>query len=340
MQKIAELPLVEPMYSTYHNGIASAVLTNNLSIRNWYLNEVISLECDRRFLNGYTTPNIGVAGSAIANNPYIERVYIPMTFLKGCLNQIIRNLIDDGYYVYFLGIDDYYVPGKSWYKERHFRHDGTICGYNQIDKTYCIYAYDTNWIYQKFWTPQKCFNKGLEMVFKKDTYGNICAIKPKLVEVCFSADTALKGIVKYLDSDMEKYPEDEQGHVFGIIVQEYIAKYVGKLLDGSIPYERMDRRVFRMIWEHKKVMLERIKMIEESLDLGNEISELYKTLVAEANTIRMLYASHHMKRRDSVLPVIQKKLIQLMQDERKLLEQLLDKTERKSENESVEAAEK
>ena len=62
--------------------------------------------------------------------------------------------------------------------------------------------------------------------------------------------------------------------------------------------------LFRLIWEHKKVMLERIQRIELELHNDSTVSSNYVSLVNEANTIRMLYASHHMKRRDSVLPII------------------------------------
>ena len=340
MNNFAELPLIEPMYSTYHSGIASAMFAKNPSVRNWYLNQVMILECEKRFLNGYTTPNISVIGSLIGSNPYIEWRIIPMILLKGCMNRIIRNLIDAGYYVYFDGIDDYYVQGKSRYKEKHIGHDGTICGYNQDEKTYCVYAYDSNWIFQKFWTPQKGLKDGMEAMFRRGKYGRLCGLKPKMDQVEFSAATALNGITKYLDSGMEATSEDDEGKVRGIVVHEYIAKYVGKLYDGSIPYERMDRRVFRLIWEHKKVMLERINLIEQALNIGDEISQKYKHLVAEADAMRMLYASHHMKRRDSVLPIIQKKLLLLMQEEEKLLTNLIEKARKVMDNESVEIPEK
>ena len=124
---------------------------------------------------------------------------------------------------------------------------------------------------------------------------------------------------------MERYPETAEGTVYGIVVHDYIAKYVGKLYDGSIPYEKIDRRVFRMIWEHKKVMLERIAMIEEALSMDHSISENYRSVVLIANNCRMLYASHHMKQRDSVLPIIQKKLLALKDKEQELLTELLEK---------------
>ena len=326
-KKKIELPLVEPLYSTYqYQGPCTAVLINNPSIRNWYLNQVMILTCTRKFLNGFTTPEIGMAESSWNANPYFDKKWYEMQFMEGHTHFVIRKLLDAGYYVCFSGIDDYYVEGKSWYHECHFNHDGCICGYDQENKTYCIYSYDQNWIYQKFWTSQKSFDAGRKAQFKKGQHGSICGIKPKKDQIAFSHETALKKIAEYLDSNMEKYPETAEGAVSGIVVHDYIAKYVGKLYDGCIPYEKMDRRVFRMIWEHKKVMLERIKLIEDALSLDHYLSDAYKSVVREADNCRMLYAAHHMKQRDSVLPMIKKKLLSLKEKEKEILENLLEAT--------------
>ncbi|MBR3686748.1 MAG: hypothetical protein IKL66_04610 [Clostridia bacterium] len=324
MKKKIELPIVEPIYSAYQfQGPGTAILVNNPSIRNWYLNQVLILGCSRRFLNGFTTPETNIVDSSWEVNPHLDMKWYGMKFLKGHVNHTIRNLLDDGYYVCFSGIDDYYVKGKSWYHEKHFSHDGCICGYDQENRTYCIYSYDQNWIYRKFWTTQKSFDKGRRAQFDKGEFGCICGIKPKEDQVVFSADIALKKISEYLDSTIEMYPETSEGAVYGIVVHDYIAKYVDKLYDGSIPYEKMDRRVFRVIWEHKKAMLQRIISIEEALSLDNNISDAYGAVVREADNCRMLYAAHHMKERRSVLPIIQKKLLSLKENEQKLLEKLL-----------------
>lgn len=44
MNKYAELPIIAPIYSTYHyQGDASAVINDNPSIRNWFLNNNLIL---------------------------------------------------------------------------------------------------------------------------------------------------------------------------------------------------------------------------------------------------------------------------------------------------------
>ena len=334
-KKKIELPLIEPIYSTYHyQGTGSATLVNNPSIRNWYLNQVMILTCSRKFLNGSTTPEIKIVQSSWKENPYLDRKVYNMQFLEGYTHFVIRKLLDAGYYVYFSRIDDYYVEGKSWYHERHFKHDGCICGYNQENKTYCIYAYDHNWIYQKFWTTQKSFDAGRKAEFKKRNFGNIYGIKPKEDQIEFSHETALKKIAEYLDSNMEKYPETAEGTVFGIVVHDYIAKYVGKLYDGSIPYKKMDRRIFRMIWEHKKAMLERLELIETRLSIDHSISNAYRSVVCEADLCRMLYATYHIRQKNSLLPIIQKKLLNLKNQEQELLHNLLQKSKEQDNKEN------
>ena len=255
--------------------------------------------------------------------------------MKGYTHFVIRNLLDAGYYVCFNGIDDYYVEGKSWYHERHFPHDGCICGYDQQSKTYCIYSYDQNWIYQKFWTTQKSFDTARKAEFKKEFYGSICGIKPKGDQIEFSHEIVLKKMAEYLDSSLEKYPETSEGDVFGIVVHDYVARYVEKLYDSSIPYEKMDRRVFRLIWEHKKAMLERIHCVESALQLDHSVSEAYKAVVYEADNCRTLYAAHHMKQRNAVLPAIQKKTLFIKDREQKLLDKLLQKGQREEKNEAL-----
>lgn len=328
MKKVKELPIIEPLYSTYHNqGPCSAIIEKNQTITNWVLNNCMFLICTRRFMLGFTSPEINVYKTAWHENPFLEKIGIPMKFFKNHTISVITNLIDEGYYVHFGGIDDYYMKGKTWYKERHFYHDGLICGYNKSEKTFCVYAYDENWVYRKFWLPQTCFEEGRKAAFKNGVYGKIVAIKPKEdIVIDFSPKEVLSKLAKYNESTLEDYPEDVQGVVWGTVVHDYIAKYLSKLRDGSIPYEKMDRRVFRLIWEHKKVLLQIIKKIEETFNLNGEISGEYENIVEEADCLRMLYASYHMKRRDSLIPILEKRLMIIKEKEQKLLKSLLEIT--------------
>ena len=327
MKQATELPLIEPLYSTYHyQGIATAIIAANPTLRNWYLDHAVSLTCTRKFLGGHTSPEISITDSSFGACPHFDRTWYPTQYLGGYVPSLIRRLLDAGYYVYFNSVDDYYLDGKSWYHERHFGHDGCICGYDGEDKTYLLYAYDRDWIYRKFRVPQKSFTAGRLAMVKKGRYGYIGGLRPKEENVVFSPETALGKIAEYMDVTEDFPPYSTEGTVSGTAVHGYLAKYLEKMFDGSVPYERMDRRVFRTVWEHKKAMAERIGLIEEAFSLGDSISRSYRSVVRFADDCRMLYAAHHMKRRDSLLPMIRQKLLTLQASETELLQELLQKT--------------
>lgn len=341
MNKRVELPIYEPIYKTYqYQGSGAAIIDKNNPIRNWYLNEIMLLKCSRAFLKGWGSPEIDIVNSSFMGNPYLEINKYPLSFLKGCTNQMIRNFIDLGYYVYFLNVDDYYIKNKSLYKQRHLHHDGLICGYDKSNRTYCIYSHDSNWVYRKFWTPEICFTNGCKSSIKNNRTVDIFTVKAKTENVDFSLVKVYQNLIKYLDSDIEKYPFDGEGVVLGIVVHTYISEYIMKLFRGEISYKFADWRILRLVWEHKKVMLERITKVEQLLSLDNSLSEQYKSIVKEADDIRMFYASYCMKRRDSMLLNISKKLLTIETREREILTQLLQTMKKELENETMEVSQK
>ena len=76
MNKYAELPIIAPIYSTYHyQGDASAVINDNPSIRNWFLNNNLILIWNRSYLNCTSAPKISVSCSTWRENPYLDKDY-------------------------------------------------------------------------------------------------------------------------------------------------------------------------------------------------------------------------------------------------------------------------
>ena len=123
---------------------------------------------------------------------------------------------------------------------------------------------------------------------------------------------------------MDLYPFEEDKTPYGIAVQNYIVKYLDKLIEGVIPYENIDRRIFRLVWEHKKAMFERIETIEKMLELDSVLSDEYINIVKMADNMRMLYASYRIKKRDGLLPLIKNELIKLIEAEKMILTKFVD----------------
>lgn len=329
MKRKVELPLIEPLLATYHRQIAGcAIIANNPSIKNWYLNTCVDLFCNRKFLRGYTTPQIDISKSNIQDNQYLEKIDIPLKYLKRHTCDVIKAMLDNGKYVYITRIDDYYIKGKTWYNTRHFPHDTLIYGYDNNDKTFLMYAYDENWLLKSFKTPMKGVALARKATEKDADSGKLIALSIKNDNVELSIHEIRDKIKNYLASNFEKYPPDVDYRAFGIVVHEYIAMFLDKHIDGSIPYEKIDRRVFRQIWEHKKLMKMRIEACLEKLGITSDLANRYAEIVKTADTMRMLYAIHIRKRRDSVLPIIKEKLLWINEEEKKLLPEFLNLLER------------
>ena len=159
-------------------------------------------------------------------------------------------------------------------------------------------------------------------------YGNMVAYKVRentVVEI--NENEMLKFLREYMDSSFEKYPISEEGQVKGTVVHNYLAMYIDKLKDGSIPYEKMDWRALRPVWEHKKCMLDRIKVVENKNGWSNELSERYAPVVEKANRIRMMYAMYHKNHNDKLLDKIRDGLLDLAQSDKEIVGEFISRLE-------------
>ena len=330
MNEARLLRLSDPLYSTYHyQGISSSTYHSNPSVRNWFLNSVMHIYCTRRFLDGFTTPELTVLDSNFESNPYLDQIILPFERIKGRTGEVIRALIDSDIFAVFRGIDDYYIPGKSWYRERHFYHDGMICGYDMSDRTYYIHAYDSNWRYRVFKIPQTSFDAARRHSLAQGITGSyLCAIKVKNDTPEFSPSEVTRNLRRYMDSSIKKYPAEERGTVFGSAAHDYIVMYVRRIADGLIPYSRIDRRIFRLIWEHKRVMLERLERLESALGMDPSISLRYREIVNTSRVLHIEYASYCRRQRKELLPTISERLAQMADSERYLLDEMIKTSER------------
>lgn len=321
-----QLQYIEPMYSTYHWMANSGIpAKQNATSDNWFYNNTVEWRCTRKFLQGFTTPEMSLHTGGIWSMPFLEKAGINTRFARRCALDLIKTMLDDGYYVAFSGVDDYYVKGKSWYQEQHFNHDGLIVGYDDDNETLTIAAYDQRWIFTVFNTPQECFMEGLQALCEQSSYGMIHAVRAKDEVQELNFRTIYAAVKEYLSSDIDKYPLTDSGAANGIVVYDYIIMYLDKLMDGSIPYEHRDRRIFRLIWEHKKCMLGRIRAVEEKCKWDNLLSTAYNEVVTMADKMRFIYSKFVIKYSSKDIENIQICLMKMKKLESQLLKIFSDR---------------
>ena len=121
------LPFCVPWFaSTQCYAAPGLAMAGHPTAYNGYLNQCITLICSRRFLRGYSGPQLWIPKANIGNFDFLEKFTMASKYGHPYFKTIIRQMLDDGYYVYFNGVDDFYMPGKSWYGIRHMNHNGII----------------------------------------------------------------------------------------------------------------------------------------------------------------------------------------------------------------------
>lgn len=309
MEQFKQLPFTEPPFCTYQYYASPGVAAmQNPTAYNHYLNQCMILACGRRFLHGYTSPDLSINGAALEYFDFIERIDVPRRPIDGVELQEIRNLIDEGYYVCYNMVDNFYIDGCLWSGEIHNLHDGLICGYDDRDRTLTLVAYDSRWIYRSFKTSQEGFQKALSSGKERGGYDGFIGIRARKDEIQLNPLQIAGFLEDYLTPDPYGRSFEGPDPVRGIAVHNYLRLYLQFILEGEIPYERMDRRIMRLLSEHKKCMLDRIHALEERFGLSDEVSSRYRQVVESSNCIRLQYAVCKRKRRDDLLVEIMDKL--------------------------------
>ena len=328
MNNKVQLPFSIPMISTFHNAAATGIaMAENKNAQIQILNQCTDLMCDRKFLHGYSSPVVELPETSFLTFSNLERYCVNLRYVYDFHSELIKSMLRDGKYVHYSFVDDYYLPGKSWYGTKHHYHDGTICGYDDESQCYSIAAYDTNWVYRLIDIPQAAFADAVAHSFENGMYGNLNAFAAKSDHIELNIPGIVSRLKKFLASDFEHNPTSGEGKVRGIAVYDYIIIYFDMLLRDEIEYEKIDWRVLKAIYDFRKCMLKRIIAIEEALNIETKLSDEYSKVVEETDRLRILYAICTKKRRDTLLTSVRDGILKLKEDETSILRNLIILTE-------------
>ncbi len=323
--KSNSLPIAKPFYSVSHSqGTTGAIIYNNPSMRNWYLNNSLVLQARADGLESKQPKlRMDICQSNIEDNPYIDRQQLLMTFLDGCISRVVCNMIDRGWYVYFGGVDDYYMKGRYGYHVRHYLHDGLICGYNREKKTYSVFAYDEHMRYSLFEMPQLCFDEARKSSERMEYCGMLVAVRPQPIQIDLNPILMLEKLRDHL-SPPSAWNYDESGvTVYGIEAHECTIHYIEAIATPNC-LQDIDIRPFKMLLEHKRFMLERLEALECYYGLEANYSTRYKIVEVTAEKMWNRCLRYTMTSTDSdLLDMIDK--IHIMRDlEWKILSDTVD----------------
>ena len=204
-----------------------------------------------------------------------------------------------------------------------------ICGYDQNEKTYSIFAYNEKDHYTVFKTPQSGFEAGRRYVKKYGggVVGALCAIRPLDIQYELEPSTIKDNLKEYLRFTFKHFTIETGEHGYGIAVHHYLILYLQRIIDGKLPKGYLDKRAFKMIFEHKAVMLECLQALENKLHWDTDLSEQYKEILKIAERLWLKYLYYEQTQRESVLRDMCDILSQIETDEEVILSQAVQRLE-------------
>ena len=211
-----QLPFFEPKLSTLHNSVATElVMATHPSARNQILNQCTNICCKKAFLEGYTGFCASVVDSTPAKFENLKTFPVDLTYTSFAeMKMIIKRMLDNGLYIFFNGIDDYYIPGKTFYGKKHRNHDGVFTGYDETDKTYTIAAYNSDWVLSNFKIPQKSFFLSVKKALERGYTPFIRGLLAKDGETEINIQAIIVGLQKYIDERIGDGTNIELDHIF------------------------------------------------------------------------------------------------------------------------------
>ena len=278
MKKI--LPFEISMIETYHcDAFIMGIIQSYNSVKQLSSNYYINMHCVRsREMKKLDIQYVHSLWGEMWEEGAAElNLFQFKNFNKKTLIEFLRERLDSNSYVLFYEVDEYYLSYSEKYKKQHFRHDLYIYGYE--DDYFYVLAYS---------------NKKLQTIKVKSCEIANSVLKTKLDDVddfCsfrIAQSAKVKTDLKHIACIMEDYylartRSEDNDLAFGIEVFSCIIGCLEDYIHKNVySEEKFDLRIFRMMWEHKKIMNNRIGVLNAQFNFDSEIMFELKDIVEQA----------------------------------------------------------
>ncbi|MGI6668577.1 MAG: hypothetical protein ACOX4M_03895 [Acetivibrionales bacterium] len=320
---LAKSPIIGLQYIAYSLGIT---LYDKGSLP-WYYSNFIQL-----FSGDTFNTAMDFYPAWFDTNPWLEYHVFQKEIMKyGNINLhgFIKDCID--HKIYFCSaFDEYYVPCRAFYRNKHYCHDFLIYGYDTARKEYLLMGFNEKRLYKStritFAQFEEAFFSGTAM----PEYVHLVKRKEG-----FKYDFNLRLVCELLEDYLyrkntsERYTNSIRGTVltglcWGLDVYKRLRKYFNSLICGNVLY---DIRPLHILYEHKKSMVSRLKYMYENnyIDDCSYLYEGYKSLEKETIMLRNLQLKYSATSDKKLLDRIVDTLTKIEKKEEGLLEILIGK---------------
>lgn len=299
----------DPIMSSYSTlGNITSVLNGLVPLEPWLYNHFIQLSIEKIFRFSYQK-------IMYHDCPFIKAYSIPKVYISNIIT-FLENSINENYYAFFL-VDRFYLQSYKEYHKEHVIHEIFIYGYDKERKEF--YTSDNS-------TCQKYMNKlvkydDLDMAYyvvgKNFMYLSEVLIDYTVPQI--NMDLIRGSVGEYIDSKC-CYGEIgfSNNYSYGVDVYNHFVR----IMNENNEYERKNFVYLHLFWEHKKLMLDRIKYLVNNayINCDNRQLESYEDITRKFLFLRNLQIRYALCENASIISELTNRLPGLVTNEIKILQ--------------------
>lgn len=294
-----QLPVKNPEFSTYQCiACPEIVASQNPTADNWYFNNSLQIRCNKDFneQNRYDLEPVFTLSGYARMQEILEYHTLPRKLFIEHSAEMICYCLEHGYYAYIDCYDEFYLENARLCDGWHTPHDCLITGYDKDTDRYHIGVYTKKDRFGFIDSSRESLERALFSEYMtsdpmRDSFGYLCALKAKDVEIPFDMDAVRQGITDYLSGVPEVNDNPDCPVAIGFEVWKYLLKYID-FATGQLG--RLDARVSLFFYEYKNFYLKLIQKIEAVTDLGTLFSQSYTSVVQRAVLMHHLFLKMNM----------------------------------------------
>lgn len=325
------LPLCESPIKVYSNyAYILSVLLSNEEAKNWFYSNFIQVKYIRdtdnrqQFIFNYS---IGNLTKYFYNIPYLEIRSMKREFMLKVCNNIIEFLcqaIEEGYYIMTI-VDEYYLPPRMAYKNRHYKHLIMLYGYNSKRECFYSMGYNGGNYEESILNFEEMFTaitsdegNNVEirddfcMLYRLQEKDKIKYRQENYNYFPYKLNLKLirRSLKEYLDSKcsdehFSAFYEIPHNSEYGILYYEAMIEYIENYIEGKYQGD-VYAVAFHGMMEHKTVMVQRLRYLQEEGYVSGivDVIDMYENLTAKAVIIRNLLLKYNIiKKKDLLIRV-------------------------------------
>ena len=313
----------------------------------WLSSHYVQLVCPQsgngQGLNFYRHPAQPVALCPLLDVEWLNRDIAART--AGGVSRFVRDRINADYYVQ-LHVDEFHIPRRQAHRKAHYVHEILVFGYDDAARSFDIVGYDERGVYAASRVGYADLEHAFDAVSGEAADAGTASFPAKLwlaryleeARYDFDRQVVVEQLQDYLfgrnTSERMRLLDNPAGgdaylgvrrkvpKVYGMDIYPRLHQYMQSLTESGRPPSPIP---WRILWEHKKCMLLRVRYMEErghlqpARNLGSECAELADS----AQTLRLMMLKFTVRPSGRLLARARARLHAIAESEADLLRRLL-----------------